>query len=79
MHSRAGRLLRRIRWMVSPRRRAVLWRDADRSLQADLQMVLEAVLVLDGVACDVAGEEEPRQLEVFLFGAGPGFSPRRGD
>ncbi len=57
-------------------RSAVLWRDADRSLEGDVQMVLEAVRVLDGTASQLAGEEGPRQLEVFLFGHGPGFALR---
>jgi RNAse (barnase) inhibitor barstar len=50
---------------------AVLWLDADASLDADLQTFLSAVLALEGAAADLAlaGEEgQARQLEVFLLG-----------
>jgi hypothetical protein len=35
------------------------------------------VLVFDGAASDLAGDDPPRQLEVFLLGEGAGFSGPR--
>jgi RNAse (barnase) inhibitor barstar len=59
-------------------RLAVLWVNADQSASADLQAFLSAVLALSGAAEDLArldeGGGEARQLEVFLLGAGAGFS-----
>src|SRR5438105_4741237 len=55
---------------------AILWRSADKSLAADVQTVVEAVLVLDGAASgagSVDNEGGPTQLEIFLIGAGSGF------
>ncbi|HEV7501904.1 MAG TPA: hypothetical protein VGQ33_17945, partial [Vicinamibacteria bacterium] len=54
-------------------RLAVLWVDAEKSIAADLQTFLSAVLALDAAAVDLAALEESRQLEVFLLGAGAGF------
>jgi RNAse (barnase) inhibitor barstar len=56
---------------------AVLWLDADASLEADLQTFLDASHVLDQVASELAegdARSKPHQLEVFLLGAGPGFA-----
>lgn len=53
------------------RRLALLWRDADRSLAADPQLVLDATSLLADVARDLGGEDPPTQLEVFLLGDGP--------
>jgi RNAse (barnase) inhibitor barstar len=44
---------------------AVLWRDADRSLQADPQLLLDAVVAFS--AAGSAGTEETAQLELFLL------------
>ncbi len=57
-----------------PARKAVLWIDADQTLAHDLQTVLAAVDAFAAAALG-AGEDdtEPRQLEVFLLGAGGGF------
>jgi RNAse (barnase) inhibitor barstar len=52
---------------------AVLWRDADRSLAADAQTVLGATSAFDAVGSPGSEDEDPAQLEVFLFGSGPGF------
>jgi RNAse (barnase) inhibitor barstar len=52
---------------------AVLWRDADRSLAADAQTVLDATSAFDAVGSPGSEDEDPAQLEVFLFGSGPGF------
>ena len=54
-------------------RLAVLWVDTEKSIAADLQTFLSAVLALDAAAVDLATLEESRQLEVFLPGAGAGF------
>lgn len=55
-------------------RLALLWWDADRSLEAaGLQLLLDAVVILERAALDAAGEAPPLQLEVFLMGAGPAF------
>lgn len=56
---------------------AVLWLEADASLEADLQTFLDANQVLDLVASELAEGDaliKPYQLEVFLLGAGPGFA-----
>jgi RNAse (barnase) inhibitor barstar len=56
---------------------ALLWLDADASLDADLQTFLEAREVLDAVRSELAEDDEfgkAHQLEVFLLGAGPGFA-----
>jgi RNAse (barnase) inhibitor barstar len=55
---------------------ALLWLDADASLDADLQAFLDATRVLDGVGSELAEDDElgkAHQLEVFLLGAGSGF------
>ena len=55
---------------------ALLWVDADASLDADLQTFLDATRVLDGVGSELAEDDElgkAHQLEVFLLGAGSGF------
>ena len=54
---------------------AILWRDADRSLAADAQTVLDATSAFDAVGSPGSEDEDPAQLEVFLFGSGPGFGP----
>jgi RNAse (barnase) inhibitor barstar len=53
---------------------AVLWRDADRSLAADLQTVLNAVSAFEAGGAAASEEREPAQLEVFLFGSASGFT-----
>ena len=56
---------------------AVLWLDADASLDADLQTFLDAVRVLDEVGSELAEGDElskPHQLVVVLLGAGAGFA-----
>ena len=56
---------------------AVVWVDADQSLAADLQTFLGAVLAFEEAAAGLGtiGDEgePPRQIEVFLLGAGAGF------
>jgi RNAse (barnase) inhibitor barstar len=52
---------------------AILWRDADHSLAADVQTVLNAVLAFEAAGSAAIEEREPAQLEVFLFGGAPGF------
>lgn len=57
-----------------PERKAILWTDVDRSIAADAQTVLSAVLAFESVAVAAAGASDvPRQLEVFLLGSGAGF------
>lgn len=59
---------------------AVLWRDADRTFASDAQTLLSAVQGLFDAGVEPARDhrEEMLQLEVFLFGAGPGFQPLGG-
>ena len=67
--------LRDLRDRENPRI-ALLWVDAHASLDADLQTVLDAARVLDGVGSELAEDDEPgkaHQLEVFLLGAGARF------
>jgi RNAse (barnase) inhibitor barstar len=52
---------------------ALLWRDIDRSLSADAQTVLDALLAFSRAAEDLGAEQPPTQLEVFLLGKGPAF------
>jgi RNAse (barnase) inhibitor barstar len=55
---------------------ALLWLDADASLDADLQTFLDAARVLDGVGSELAEDDElgkAHQLEVFLLGPGTRF------
>jgi hypothetical protein len=61
-----------------PRRLALLWTDADRSLGADLQTFLTAVGVLRDAALDLGSGERsaPVQLEFFLLGSAPAFAVR---
>jgi len=57
---------------------ALLWVDADASLDADLQTLLDACDLLENVASELAEDDEigdAHQLEVFLLGAGSGFGP----
>jgi RNAse (barnase) inhibitor barstar len=54
---------------------AVLWRDADQSLAADAQTVLDATSAFEAVGSPGSEDEDPAQLEIFLFGTGPGFAP----
>ena len=56
------------------RRIALLWRDADRSFEADLQTVVDAFVAFSRAAEDLAAEAPATQLEVFLLGEGPGFA-----
>lgn len=64
----------------SHRRVAFLWRDVDRSLEADAQVVVNGILAFEWAAAhpdaDRVGDAEPLQLEVFLFGRTPGFLRR---
>ena len=53
-----------------PARQAILWVDADVSLAADNQAVLDAVLALDAAARGAGAADPPRQLVVFLFCSG---------
>jgi RNAse (barnase) inhibitor barstar len=48
------------------RRVAVLWKDADRSLAADPQAVLDAVIAFDASTAE-GGTGGQGQLELFLF------------
>ena len=59
------------------RRIALLWREADRSFEADPQSVVDAFVAFSRAAEDLASEAPPTQLEVFLLGDGPGFSRLR--
>ena len=52
---------------------AVIWRDADKSLAADAQTVLDATAAFDAVGSPGSEDEDPAQLEIFLLGNGPGF------
>jgi hypothetical protein len=58
-----------------PSGKAILWTDADRSLEADTQVVLDAVLALEAAARAAALTDPPGQLVVFLFGSAWGFDP----
>jgi hypothetical protein len=51
------------------RRLALLWRDVDRVLAKDPQLVLDATSLLADVARELGGEDPPTQLEVFLLAA----------
>ena len=67
--------LRDLRDRENPRI-ALLWVNADASLDADLQTFLDAIRVLDGVGSELAEDDElgkAHQLEVFLLGAGARF------
>jgi RNAse (barnase) inhibitor barstar len=55
------------------RRVALLWLDAHRSLAEDAQTVIDALLTFSRAAEDLAAEQPPTQLEVFLLGEGPAF------
>jgi RNAse (barnase) inhibitor barstar len=59
------------------RRLAVLWRDADRCLERDVQTFVNGVLAFARAAEDLGGEDPPTQLAVFLLGAGGGFARGR--
>jgi len=52
---------------------AILWRDADESLAGDAQTVVNAASAFDSVGSPGSEDDDPAQLEVFLFGRGPGF------
>ena len=57
-------------------RLALLWMDADASLAADVQTVIDAVTVIEAVAAELSEDDQfgpPRQLVLFLLGAGAGF------
>jgi hypothetical protein len=58
---------------TDPTRKAILWTDADRSLEGDTQVVVDAVLALEAAARGAAAGHAPRQLVVFLFGSSAGF------
>jgi RNAse (barnase) inhibitor barstar len=58
---------------AAERRIAVLWREADKSFEADAQTVVDALVALSRAAEDLAGEMPITQLEIFLLGEGPGF------
>jgi hypothetical protein len=60
---------------AGPPRKAILWTDAEQSLQADTQLVLDAVLALGAAARAAALTDPPGQLVVFLFGSAWGFDP----
>jgi RNAse (barnase) inhibitor barstar len=56
---------------------ALLWVNADASLDTDLQTFLDACQVLHDVASELSEDDEfgeAHQLEVFLLGAGSGFA-----
>jgi RNAse (barnase) inhibitor barstar len=56
---------------------ALLWVNADTSLDTDLQTFLDACQVLDDVASELREDDEfgkAHQLVVFLLGAGPRFA-----
>jgi RNAse (barnase) inhibitor barstar len=55
------------------RRVALLWREAERSLGRDVQTVVAALLAFSRAADDLAGEDPPTQLEVFVLGEGAAF------
>jgi RNAse (barnase) inhibitor barstar len=59
------------------RRIALLWREADRSFEADPQTVVDAFVSFSRAAEDLASETPPTQLEVFLLGDRPGFGRLR--
>ena len=59
------------------RRIAVLWREADRSFEADPQTVVDAFVAFSRAAEDLAAEGPATQLDVFLLGDGPGFGRLR--
>jgi RNAse (barnase) inhibitor barstar len=67
-------------WLTAdPRRVAVVWREADRSLESDPQTVFQAVLAFDAVALAGpidASDVPPLQLVVFLLGRAQGFRSR---
>jgi RNAse (barnase) inhibitor barstar len=68
--------LRDLRDRENPRI-ALLWVDADASLDADLQTFLDGCRVLDDVASELTEDDElgkAHQLVVFLLGAGRGFA-----
>lgn len=57
-------------------RLALLWVNADASLDADVQTVMDAVSVIEDVAAELSEDDQfgpPHQLAVFLLGAGAGF------
>jgi RNAse (barnase) inhibitor barstar len=56
------------------RRVALLWRDADKSFAGDAQTVVDAFVAFSRAADDLAAEEPPTQLEVFLLGESLSFS-----
>ena len=57
----------------SERRIALLWREADRSFEADPQTVVDAFVAFSRASEDLAAEAPATQFEVFLLGDGPGF------
>lgn len=59
------------------RRIALLWREADRSFEADPQTVVDAFVAFSRAAEDLAAEAAATQLEVFLLGDGRGFGRLR--
>ena len=61
----------------SERRIALLWREADRSFEADPQTVVDAFVAFSRAAEDLAAETPVTQLEVFLLGERPGFGRLR--
>lgn len=61
----------------SERRIALLWREADRSFEADPQTVVDAFVAFARAAEDLAAETPATQLEVFLLGDRPGFGRLR--
>jgi RNAse (barnase) inhibitor barstar len=57
-------------------RTAILWRDAHVCASSSLQTLLDATAAFDRAAAAAGPPDEPfRQVEVFLLGTGPGFSP----
>lgn len=57
------------------RRVAVIWRDVQLSIAADLQAVISAALAFEAAAAS-PDEDDASQLAVFLFGEGSGFCER---
>jgi RNAse (barnase) inhibitor barstar len=53
---------------------AVVWRHADRSLEADLQLVLDAARAFDAASAPAPDAEPVGQMELFLVGEGAGFA-----
>lgn len=52
------------------RRVAILWSDAGHLESRDPQAFVDALVTLDRAAFDATASDEPKQIELFLYGAG---------